>query len=192
MDPLIGIKGRDFVLVSAETSIMNSYLVMKRGEDKFSTVGNTTMVYSGDQGDAFRTADLVREELKFQELEGTFKVSPKVVSSCLQNAIYTKLRRNPLKCSFMVGGMSRNTPELYSVDPYGTTYDEKFMAMGIGTYFCYGILDNNYKEDLSVEEGLKLLKECYNVLKERCVLSFDNVTVKVITTSGIEETSLKL
>lgn len=191
MEALIGVKGRDFVLLSAETSVMNSYLVIKRDDDKFSTVNdNIALSYNGDQGDAFRTAKFVVEDLKYQEIENGLRITPRVVSSSIQGRIYHYLRRNPLRCSFLVGGISRNTPELYSVDPYGGMFSEDFIALGMGTYFCYGVLDRGYKKDISIEEGLGMIKACYDVLRSRCAMNIEGVVVKVITSSGIESVTL--
>jgi 20S proteasome subunit beta 4 len=193
MEALVGLKGRDFVLVSAESSVMNSYLVIKRKDDKFSDLNESvSLVYNGDQGDAFRTAKFVVEDLKYRQLESNLKINPKVVSCSIQNKIYEKLRVNPLKCGFLVGGMSCNNPELYSIDNYGASFKENFIAMGMGIYFCYGILDNNYKEDLSQEEGIEIIKKCYKVLKERCSLNIEGVTIKVVSNSGIESIDLEI
>ncbi|KAF9765025.1 putative proteasome subunit beta type-4 [Nosema granulosis] len=192
MEALIGVKGRDFVLVSAETSVMNSYLVIKRGDDKFSSLGNIAMTYNGDQGDAFRTAKFVVEDLKYQQIENNLNVTPKVVSTSIQNRIYNQLRRNPLRCSFLVGGVAHYTPELLAVDAYGGMFSEKFIALGMGTYFCYGVLDNIYREDMSIEEALEMIKSCYGVLKNRCAMNIESVVVKVITSTGIEEVTIKL
>lgn len=87
-------------------------------------------------------------------------------------------------------GMSRNTPELYAVDPYGGMFSENFIALGMGTYFCYGVLDRGYRENITIEEGLEMVKACFDVLRNRCAMNIEGVVVKVITSSGIEHVSL--
>lgn len=67
MESSIALKGKDFVIIGTDASIKNSYLVLKRDENKFINVNDRVIfTYLGDQGDAFRTASFVKEKLIYE------------------------------------------------------------------------------------------------------------------------------
>lgn len=56
---------------------------------------------------------------------------------------------------------------------------------GYGGYFVTGILDRFYRSDMSVEEGVGLLKKCIAEVQKRLVVNLPAFKVQVVNKDGI-------
>lgn len=59
-----------------------------------------------------------------------------------------------------------------------------FAAHGYGAYFALSTLDRYHRPDMTLEEGLELLKRCVNELKQRFIVDLGTFTVRVIDRDG--------
>merc|ERR1712034_100284 len=89
------------------------------------------------------------------ELTNGEKISVAAASKLLAN-IFTQYRGYGLSCGTMVAGWDKTGPHLYMVDDTGDrVLGEKF-SVGSGCMFAYGVLDEGYRYDLSVDEAVEL------------------------------------
>jgi len=73
----------------------------------------------------------------------------------------------PFGVSLLVAGIDDHTPKLYETDPTGIFFQYKATAIGEGEVEVEEILHNEYKPDLTIEEGFRLsLKALKKVLGE--------------------------
>jgi len=71
----------------------------------------------------------------------------------------------PFGVSLLVGGIDDHTPRLYETDPTGIFFQYKATAIGEGEVEVEEILHNEYKPELTIEEGFKVsLKALRKVL----------------------------
>ncbi|KAI5180490.1 20S proteasome subunit beta 5 [Nematocida sp. AWRm80] len=61
-----------------------------------------------------------------------------------------------LSLGSMICGWGKTGPGLYYVDNEGNCLSGKIFSVGSGSLFAYGILNTEYREDLSKEEALEL------------------------------------
>ena len=61
-----------------------------------------------------------------------------------------------------------------------------YAAHGYAQYYCLSILDKHHHPDISLEQGLKLLRMCSEELKKRLPIDFKGLTVKVVTPEGVK------
>jgi proteasome alpha subunit len=62
----------------------------------------------------------------------------------------------PFGVSLLVAGIDDHTPRLYETDPTGIFFQYKATAIGEGEVEVEEILHNEYKPDLTIEEGFRL------------------------------------
>jgi 20S proteasome subunit beta 4 len=183
----IGIRGKNFVIIAADTTFSRSVVLMKNDQDKFRIIDNRIVVSStGEQGDSFRTSLFVTEKALFDALENGIELSPKVLAHMYQKRVQGALRERPLATATLVGGRLADEYDLWFVDNYGAIASAPFYANGYASYFVYGIFDREYREDMSVEEGIEILQKCVNLIKERILLDLDRFILKIVTSQGIE------
>jgi 20S proteasome alpha/beta subunit len=90
----------------------------------------------------------------------------------------------------IVGGYSlkENTGKLYGIDLLGTLYEEdKFIAFGSGSPFSVGVLEADWKPNMTKEEGIELVKTAISSSRERDAASGFKIQICVIDKEGFKQ-----
>lgn len=76
-------------------------------------------------------------------------------------------------------------PKLFWLDEYGSIQSIKYGAHGLGSNFVLSILDRGYSKDITKQQALDLINECFAQLKKRFLInSPDSPCIKCIGTDG--------
>jgi len=103
--------------------------------------------------------------------------------------------RKPSMIPFIVGNLVGGVNEdgsvaLYNVSPDGALKKiEDYDASGSGMIYIWGMLEKNYKPNLSVEEGIRLAGESIQVAIERDPASGNGIDIFSVTKEGIKHVS---
>ncbi|KAL3796265.1 hypothetical protein HJC23_008585 [Cyclotella cryptica] len=82
-------------------------------------------------------------------------------------------------------------PKLFWLDQYGSMQNLRYGAHGYGSNFALSILDQRYRCDLSRQEAIDLIFECFQQLRERYVInSPKKPRVKCVDAYGVREVKL--
>ena len=77
--------------------------------------------------------------------------------------------------------------KLYWLDYLGTLQQVNKGAQGYAGYFVNSVLDNNFKKDMSLDDGLKTCHACIKELRTRFMINQHNYVGKIVTKDGIRE-----
>ena len=91
------------------------------------------------------------------ELQNKHKISISGASKIFANMIY-KYKNSGLSIGAMIIGWDQIGPGLFYVDSEANRIKIKMISVGSGSTFAFGILDSNYKWNLSIKEGIELGK----------------------------------
>jgi proteasome beta subunit len=69
--------------------------------------------------------------------------------------------------------------------------EDKFSAVGTGAEIAMGVLESDFREGLSVEEGKPIVLRAIKSALARDISSGDGVDLLIITVQGIQEESTK-
>lgn len=98
-------------------------------------------------------------------------------------------RSSPYQCNILLGGYDEapnaDGPLLYSCDYLGTLVKLPFAAEGYAQYFVLSTLDRYWKKNLSLEEGIDVIKKCIAEVQKRLVISNPHFCIKAVTKDGI-------
>jgi len=84
------------------------------------------------------------------------------------------------------------TPKLFWLDQYGSLQNLRYGAHGYGSNFALSILDQRYRSDMSREEAIDLIRECFRQLRQRYVInSPEKPRIKCVDVFGVREFSEK-
>ncbi len=61
-------------------------------------------------------------------------------------------------CALILGGVDITGPQLYQIHPHGSTDCLPFTAMGSGSLAAMAVLESEYRDDLTIEQGKDLVK----------------------------------
>lgn len=93
MEALIGITGRDFVLLASDRRAARSIVVMKANEEKFRELGkNVALAYSGEPGDATTFGELVQANIKLYELRNELALNTAAAAHYTRRLLSDSLR----------------------------------------------------------------------------------------------------
>jgi proteasome beta subunit len=91
----------------------------------------------------------------------------------------------------LVGGVDDTGPHIFNLDPFGSLTEEKSVSTGSGSPIVYGILEDKYKEGMSVKELLPVVVKAVNAAMKRDSASGDSYNVVVIDNKGYRELAEK-
>lgn len=94
MDFHIGIKGKDFVMVCADTSAVHSVLTIKQDEDKIVPIdSHKVFCIAGEAGDRVNFSEYIIANVKLYALRNATELSTKAVANYTRGELATALRK---------------------------------------------------------------------------------------------------
>ncbi|ORY38121.1 N-terminal nucleophile aminohydrolase [Rhizoclosmatium globosum] len=191
MEVLLGITGKDFVLTASDATVARGIVVQKRGEDKSRALNkHNLMLFTGEAGDTTQFAEYIQCNTQLYRMRNGMDLSTKAVASYVRKELATSLRsRNPYTVNLLIGGVDpkTGTPSLYWLDYLSSSVKLNYAAHGYASYFCMSTMDRYWKEGLSLDEAVNLLKKCLEELKVRFIGNLPKFVVKVTDVNGIRE-----
>jgi len=97
----------------------------------------------------------------------------------------------PLITQTIVGGTDEEGASLYVLDILGSVIPDKYAAVGSGAEIAVGVLEEGYKDKMSVKEAKALVARAIKSAVSRDIMSGDGVDFLIITDEGIQEESVK-
>jgi proteasome beta subunit len=190
----IGIVCRDGVVLSAEKKSTMGYLVASKETEKISEVDDhIAMTIAGASGDAQTLVRYMRAELKLFAIQSQRKISVKGAASLLANMLQGA-RYAPYMVQLIIAGYDKEGGHVFSLDAIGAIEEEhKFFSTGSGSPFALGVLEDGFKDGLSVNEAADLAVRAIRAAVERDIGSGGKaVDVVKITKDGIAKESYPL
>ncbi|KAJ5839280.1 uncharacterized protein N7525_004468, partial [Penicillium rubens] len=188
---LLGIAGKDFVILAASKAAMRGPTVLKAEDDKTRQLNkHTVMAFSGESGDTVQFAEYIQANAALYSMRNDTELSPSAVANFVRGELARSLRsRSPYTVNLLLGGIDPVTekPHLYWVDYLASLAPLPYAAHGYAQYYCLSILDKHHHPDCSLEEGLALLTLCTDELKRRLPIDYKGMLVKVVTKDGVRE-----
>eukprot|EP01113_Clastostelium_recurvatum_P007483 TRINITY_DN1349_c0_g1_i1.p1 TRINITY_DN1349_c0_g1~~TRINITY_DN1349_c0_g1_i1.p1 ORF type:complete len:214 (+),score=42.60 TRINITY_DN1349_c0_g1_i1:102-743(+) len=186
MEALVALKLKDAVLVLADSSVGRSIVKMKEDEDKIVELdGGNLMAVVGEHGDRIQFADYIARNIHLYNLRNGYPLSTKAAAHYIRGELATALRRNPYNVNLLFAGIDKiHGPSVYYMDYLGSLQSMNFAVHGYAAHFLLSLLDQRYKDDMTVEEGLELLRKCVDELQQRFLISA-KFRAKVVDADGI-------
>ncbi|XP_048757802.1 proteasome subunit beta type-2-like [Ostrea edulis] len=190
MEFLIGIQGKDFVLMASDTSSARSILSMKQDTDKMHRMtDNLVMLVSGESGDTVQFAEFISKNIQLYKMRNGYDLSPTAAANFTRKNLADYLRsRTPYMVNLLMAGFDKNEgPSLYFMDYLASMNKCPFAAHGYGAFFSLAILDRYYTEDITRARALELLNMCIEEIKRRFIINLPAFRVRVVDKDGIHE-----
>lgn len=191
---IVGIVCKDGVVMAADRRSTAGSLVMSKNSKKIVKVNDYLMVSgTGVASDIDMSQRVIAAELKLKELRSKRRPTVKESASLIGMMIYRNIRTPsmiPSIVGLLVAGVNDDgTTKLFTVEPAGGVYpvedyDANFSS---GMPFILGLLERQYKKDMTVKEGIELAKECIKSSVQRDTGSGNGIDVFVVTKNGIEQ-----
>ncbi len=86
----------------------------------------------------------------------------------------------------LLGGVDDEGSHVYSIDPAGGVMRDDYTVTGSGMQLAYGVLEQEYEEGLSNEEGRQAVARAVEAAIERDTASGDGIFLAEITDEGVD------
>ena len=124
---------------------------------------------------------------KIRRMEIKRDVPPNTIAKMMSNMMYER-RFFPLLTQVIVGGLV-GKPTIYTLDPLGSILPDDYAAVGTGAEMALGVLDPQFKKDLTEAQAVDLAVKSVRAASMRDSASGDNIDVLVVNKDGAKETT---
>ena len=134
MEVLLGITGKDFVLVAASKAAMRGATILKSSDDKTRPLNKHNLIaFSGEAGDTIQFAEYIQANIALYSMRNETDLGPSAVASFIRGELATSLRsRKPYNVNLLLGGVDPITrePSLYWLDYLASSAKLPYAAHG--------------------------------------------------------------
>lgn len=186
----IGMVCRDGAVLAAEKKSTMGFLVASKDSEKIIPVeDHLALTIAGYSGDAQALGRYLRAELKLFAIQNGRKISVKGAATLLSNILQGS-KYYPYMVQLILGGFD-DRPAIFSLDALGSVEEEKrFFSTGSGSPMALGVLEDDYKEGMSVDEGAKVALRAISAAIERDIGSGGRgIDIAIISRSGVKITT---
>jgi proteasome beta subunit len=185
----VGISYQGGVLLAAEKRVAFGNFVVNKNTKK--TFAVTELVGAACAGMIADMQVLVRQVgalAKIRKLETKRTVAPNSVAK-LMSVIMFERRFFPLLTQVIIGGVEAK-PQIYTLDPLGSLLPDEYAAVGTGAEMALGVMDAEYKKELSEEKARELAIKAIKSSIQRDSSSGDGIDLLLISNNGHREESI--
>ncbi len=177
------------VLASEKRATMGSFIASKAARKIYQVGDYIGMTTAGIVGDAQTLVRIMSVEARLYEIKREEPMTVRAMATLLSN-VMSGQRFYPYIVQLLLGGIDRSGAHIFSIDPFGGNTEEKeIAATGSGSPIAYGVLEDRYSKDISLEKGITLAIQALHSAMKRDSASGEEMEVVVITKKKYEELS---
>ncbi|MEM3770040.1 MAG: archaeal proteasome endopeptidase complex subunit beta [Candidatus Bathyarchaeia archaeon] len=183
----IGVVCKDGVILASDTRVtMGFYVAHKHGKKIYKIDDHMAMTIAGTVADAQRTVDILTANAQLYKLNIGRPMPISSAARLMANLLFSA-RYIPLATQVLIGGVDDTGPHVFSIDPFGSLTEEKCVATGSGSPIAYGVLEDKFREGMSVAEALPIIVKAVDSAMKRDTASGDSFNVAVVDANGYRE-----
>jgi proteasome alpha subunit len=155
----IGVRTPEGVVLAADKRSRSPLMEPTSVEKIHKADDHVGIASAGHVADARQLIDFARRQaqvnrLRYGEPIGIETLTKEVTDHIQQ---YTQVGgARPFGVALLIGGVENGTPRLYETDPSGTPYEWKAVSIGADRGDLQEYLEENYRDDLTLDEGIGL------------------------------------
>ncbi|NPB01184.1 MAG: archaeal proteasome endopeptidase complex subunit beta [Crenarchaeota archaeon] len=187
----VGIRAQDGVVLASERRVAYGfYLLSKSGRKIFKINDRVGIAAAGVLADMQTIARIVRADMNLYYLRTRRVPAVKSVAKLLSILLFEH-RLIPYICEVVVGGIDDEGPHIYVLDPAGSLIEDDYTALGTGAKIAIGILESEYRKDMTVKEAKELAVKAIRQAVSRDPVSGDGCDLLIITREGTREETVQ-
>ena len=183
----VAIKCKDGVVLGNDNRATWGYTVSSKNTKKvFKITESIGLTAYGLVGDFQMLVKILRAQANLYELDSGSKITTQSMGKMVSNYLYSR-KMFPLYTNLVLAGMDEAGPELYTLDAIGSLIPEDYGTTGTGMLLSIGILEADYKPDMTVAQGEKLVEKAIKNTIKRDAMSGNGIDLLTITKAGAKE-----
>lgn len=184
----LGLVCKDGVVLATEKRATKGNMIAHKDTRKMFNIGdNLGLTIAGLVGDGQAISRYLSSEVELYSLKRDKDMTVNGAATLLSNILLGR-RMLPYFVGLILGGIDSEGGHVYAIDAAGGAISDKYVTEGSGSPFVYGVLEDHYKDEMDVEEGIDLAILSLLVSSSRDSASGDGIKVAKITEEkGFEE-----
>jgi proteasome beta subunit len=180
----VGIKAKDGVVLCADMRASAGYFIANNNTMKIQKIDeHAGMTMAGGVADAQNITDILRYHANIHRIEKQEPIPIKSLTR-LTSLIFHQNRGYPFIADILVGGYDNAGPALFNIDMFGSVEEKTYVTTGSGSPVAYGLLEEEYRDDLTVEEAKVIALRAVKAAITRNIGTGDGINVSVIDKDG--------
>ena len=180
----VGIKATDGVVLCADMRASAGYFIANNNTMKIQQIDDHAgMTMAGGVADAQNITDILRYHANLHRVEKNEPIAIKSLTR-LASLIFHQNRGYPFMADILVGGYDKQGPALYNIDMFGSVEDKTYVTTGSGSPVAYGLLEEEYRKDLNVEDAKLIALRAVKAAITRNIGTGDGINVSIIDKNG--------
>lgn len=174
------------VIATEQRATMGTLIAHKATKKLYKIDEHLALATAGLVGDLQVLARYLNAEANLYRLKRTVRMPVKSAATLMSN-IMNQRKFAPYYVQLILGGYDNTGGYVYSLDAAGGAIPDKYTAGGSGSPYVFGVLEDNYKDDITADEGIDLAVRAITAAKNRDSASGGMISVAVITKEGFKE-----
>jgi len=183
----VGITCKEGVVMATEHRATMGYLIAHKTTQKLYKIDeNLALAVAGLVGDAQTLQRYLSAEVELYKLKHDMPMSVKAASTLMAN-ILSGHRYYPYWVQLLIGGVDNTGNYVYSLDAAGGVIPDIYVSAGSGSVFVYGILEDHYKENISLNDATDIAIRGITAAMKRDAASGNGIALCQITKKGYKD-----
>lgn len=180
------------VILASEKRITYGYFVTsKAGKKVFKIADHIGAACAGLVSDMQILIREVEAHSNLYKLDMNRKISVRSAGKIMSNLLFNR-RLFPLITQTIIGGVDAEGPSIFVLDVLGSLIPDKYATVGTGAEIAIGVLEENYRENMNLQEAKEMVMRTIKSAISRDSMSGNGVDLLIITEKGMIEESVKL
>ncbi|MBS3793429.1 MAG: proteasome subunit beta [Candidatus Thorarchaeota archaeon] len=184
---VVGMKCKDGAVIATDSLISWGTMVLTdKGIKAFKLTDTIVLASAGLTSDYQMLVNRIKAQIRLYEMDQKKPITVKALAKMIANTLYRR-KLSPLFVQTIVVGVDDDGPSLYRLDMGGSLLEENYAATGSGVQTAYGVLENEYSEDVTVKEAEEIATQSVQAGIERDVQSGGKIHIMTVTEDGVKE-----
>ncbi|PNX49112.1 MAG: proteasome endopeptidase complex, archaeal, beta subunit [Thermoplasmata archaeon M9B1D] len=185
----LGIVCKEGVVIATETrATMGTLIAHKETKKLYKIDEHIALATAGLVGDLQVLARYLNAEANLYRLKRDVKMPVQSAATLMSN-IMNQRKFYPYYVQLILGGFDSTGGHIYSLDAAGGAIPDKYTSGGSGSPYVYGVLEDSYEENMTVDRGIDIAIRAIDAAKKRDSASGGLTNIAVITKDGFKEIS---
>lgn len=183
----VGLACKDGVVFATDTRATMGYLIAsKQARKVYKITDNIGATVAGGVADTQDLVNILRAEARYYNLREGASMDVRAAAKLTANVLHA-YRLFPYIANLLVGGIGAEGRRLYFLDLDGSLTEESMVATGSGSPIAYGVMESEFREDMSTDEATSIAIKAVKAAMKRDIATGNELAVAVITKAGFRE-----
>ena len=182
----VGLVTKSAAVVAADKRASSGTYVAHKTVKKIVRVADhVVLTTAGLVADTQVLASVLRLKAAEYSLTNKSRIPVKSLAAYLSLLLNT-YKYVPFVVQFILAGYD-DGPRLFNIELFGDYFEDRYTATGSGSPIAIGVLESEYREDMSDEEAVALAVRAVRSSIRRDVFTGEAIDVAIVRPNGIEE-----